>query len=203
MSSRWAPLSAALCATAVVLAAAAAAAGPHLGVVAGKATAASSALKLYPQSGDELVMRVPVMPGWSPSFVVPPVKSYPSDRAIVAHVGARDSGYSPTMILSVDRLDHGQPAAGYTEKLSARLAQMSERLTETSGEVCGRPAYLMDFTGMRSGGSDSKTQSGMGIVVVPDGGPHAYIAVLQTRNLDSPGYLAQRDALLSGFCIGQ
>jgi len=55
---------------------------------------------------------------------------------------------------------------------------------------------------MRSGGPDSRTQSGVSIVVVPDGGPLAYIAVLQTRNLHSPGYLAQRDALLSGFCIG-
>jgi len=202
MSSRWVPLTAALCAPAVVLITAGAVASPHLGVVAGKATAVSSVLKLYPQSGDELVLQVPVTPGWAPSFLPPTDGSYPSDRAIVSNIGIRDNGYAPTVILSVDRLDPGKNAVGYVGELSSLLGQVSERLTETSGEVCGRPAYLMDFTGMRSGGPDAKTQSGIGIVVVPDGGPHAYIAVLQTRNLDSPGYLAQRDALLSGFCIG-
>ena len=198
---RFAPAAALFAASALVLAGGAVV-SPHLGVVVGKAAAASSALKLYPWAGDELVMRIPVVPGWAPSFLVPSDGSYPSDRAIVANTGSRDDGYSPTMILSVDRLDPGQPAAGYAEELSARLSEVSERLSGTVGEVCGRPAYLLDFRGMRSGGPDSNTQSGMGIVVVPDAGSHAYIAVLQTRNTDSPGYLAQRDAMLSGFCVG-
>ena len=204
MSSRRVPLAAVLCVSAAaVLVTAGAVVSPHLGVVAGKATAASNTMTLSPWSGDELPVRVPVMPGWSPSFLPPADGSYPSDRAIVANAAVRDSGYAPTVILSVDRLGPEQTAAGYAEELSDRLGQVSERLTGTAGEVCGRPAYLMEFSGMGSGSADSETQSGMGIVVVPGDGPHAYIAVLQTRNLDSPGYLAQRDAMMSGFCIGE
>lgn len=202
MSGRRAPLSAVLCAAAVVLVTAGAVASPHLGVVAGKATAVSNTMTLSPWSGDELPVRIPVMPGWAPSFLPPTDGSYPSDRALVANVAIRDSGYAPTVILSVDRLDPEQTASGYADELSDRLGQVSERLTGTAGEVCGRPAYLMDFSGMGSGGTDARTQSGTGVVVVPGGGPLAYIAVLQTRNLDSPGYLAQRDAMLSGFCVG-
>lgn len=198
---RFAPTAALFAASALVLVAGAAV-SPQLGVVAGKATAVSSALTLYPQSGDELVMRIPVTQGWAPASLIPSDGSYPSDRAIVANVAVRDSGYSPTMILSVDQLDPDQPATGYAEQLSARFSQVSDRLDGAAGEACGRPAYLMEFSGMSSGGSDANTQSGMGIVVIPDGGSHAYIAVLQTRNISSPGYLAQRDAMLSGFCVG-
>jgi hypothetical protein len=128
--------------------------------------------------------------------------SYPSDRAIVSNIGIRDDGYAPTVILSVDRLDPEQTASGYADELSNRLGRVSERISGSPGEVCGRPAYLVEFSGMGSGGPDPKTQSGMGIFMIPAGGSHAYIAVLQTRNLDSPGYLAQRDAMMSGFCIG-
>jgi hypothetical protein len=176
---------------------------PRLGVVSGKATAASGTLTLYPWSGDELSVRIPVMPGWAPSFLPPTDGSYPSDRAIVANTGIRDKGYAPTVILSVDRLDPGQTSAGYADELSAHLGRVSERISGSPGEVCGRPAYLVEFSGMGSGSGGSETQSGVGIVVVPDEGPHAYIAVLQTRSLDNPGYLSQRAAALSGFCVGK
>jgi hypothetical protein len=201
MSSLRAPITAALFASAALVLVAAVA-NTQSGVVSGTATAASDTMTLSPWSGDERLVRIPVAPGWVPSFLAPTDGSYPSDRAIVANTAIRDNGYAPTLILSVDRLAPGQTAAGYARELSVRLGEVSDRLTKTAGEVCGRPAYLMDFSGMYSGGADSETQSGMGIVAIPDGGPHAYVAVLQTRNPNSPGYLAQRNAMLSGFCVG-
>jgi hypothetical protein len=202
MSRMRLPLAVAIFASAAAVATAGFVVSPKLGVVPGKATATSSTLTLYPWSGDEFPVRIPVQPGWAPSLLPPSDDAYPSDRAIVANTGIRDNGYAPTLILSVDRLDPGQTPAGYAAELSDRVGKVSKQLSGNAGEVCGRPAYLMDFTGMSSGGADLKTQSGMGIVVVPDEGPHAYIAVLQTRDLGSAGYLAQRDALLSGYCIG-
>lgn len=203
MSSRRMLITAVLSISAAALVSTGAAVIPRLGVVSGKATAASGTLTLYPWSGDELSVRIPVMPGWAPSFLPPTDGSYPSDRAIVANTGIRDKGYAPTVILSVDRLDPGQTSAGYADELSAHLGRVSERISGSPGEVCGRPAYLVEFSGMGSGSGGSETQSGVGIVVVPDEGPHAYIAVLQTRSLDNPGYLSQRAAALSGFCVGK
>lgn len=202
MSSRRVLIAAAISISTAALVSTGAAVIPRLGVVAGEATAASGTMALYPWSGEELPVRIPIPPGWAPSLLAPTDGSYPSDRAIVANVGIRDNGYAPTLILSVDRLGPGQTTALYVEELSGRLERVSERLTGTAGEVCGRPAHLLEFSGMSSGSGDSETQSGVGIVVVPDEGPHAYIAVLQTRSLDNPGYISQRAAALSGFCIG-
>ena len=196
--NRWAATALA----AVTVAGTGADAAQHLGVVGGTAVAAQETFTLPAATDTELAVHLPLLPGWAPVPIGSAAREYPSDRGLLVDPALREREYIPSVIVTVDRIDDpAQSARQYAESLAHRIAQMSRTVEQSAGEVCGRPAFLMDFTGLGAGG-DRRTQSGMGITVVPDGGRYAYIAILQGRNLDNPGYRKQRDALLSGFCVG-
>jgi hypothetical protein len=152
-------------------------------------------------SGDELNVEVPLLPGWALAPVSSTVGQYPSDRGIVVNPGLREQGYAPTVIITVDELGSEETGQEYAQSMTKTLDNVSTVYEIADRDVCGRTARLIEFTDMGSG-SGGGTQSGSGIVVVPDEGNYAYIAVLQTRNPDNPSYRKQREAMLSGFCIG-
>ena len=171
------------------------------------APVAEPATVTFPAGKGERSVTVPVMPGWSYTPLTPtndPAPAqYPSDRFLLANPALREHDYVPTVILTVDKLDGPrQTADDYARELGRKISTISASIAETVGEVCGRPAFLIEFTELGDRGLGHLTQSGVGITVVPDDGRYAYIAILQSRNLDNPGYQSQRDAMLSGFCVG-
>jgi hypothetical protein len=189
---------------AVVLTATAVITHQGLNVVEGRALPETGTLTLPVGDGEQSV-QVPVLPGWGyvPVGDTTGDVVYPSDRGILLHPGLRERGYVPTVIVTVDRLSDPQQTGGsYARSLSEKLSGMARSVEDFPDEVCGRPAYRIEFTGLRGGDSPGQTQSGMGITVIPENESFAYIAILQTRNPDNSSYLQQRDALLSGFCIG-
>lgn len=175
----------------------------QLNVVAGAAVAQRASVTLAPQAAGELAVRVPLPPGWNHVPIpAPATRDYPVDRLLMASPGQRENGYAPTVIVSVDRLGARSPQE-YARWLSGQISRNSATVEQSSTLVCGRPAFRLDFTGLGSPTGDGRTQSGMALTVVPDGGTYAYTAILQTRNVDSVGYRIQRDALLESFCLGE
>lgn len=189
-------------ASVVVLATAGVLTAPHLNVVGGTAVAQQSTVTLSAESDDELDVDIPALPGWMPLFLGASTDTYPSDRGIVANPGLREQGYVPTVIVTVDRLGPEDSGQDYARSLTRTLDRVSTVYEIAEREVCGETAYLTEFTDMGAGSSGSGTQSGTSIAVVPEEGDYAYIAVLQTRNPDNPSYIKQREAMLSGFCVG-
>lgn len=190
-------------ASAAVLAAAGVLAAPHLNVVEGAPEAQRSTVTLSAESDDELDIHIPALPGWMPLFLGASTAEYPSDRGIVANPGLRERGYAPTVIITVDELGSEETGQEYAQSMTTTLDTVSTVYEIADRDVCGRTARLIEFTDMGPGSRGGATQSGTGIVVVPDEGNYAYTAVLQTRNPDNPSYIKQREAMLSGFCIGR
>lgn len=175
----------------------------QLRAVDGTPVATQETMKIA-ASGDELNVEVPLLPGWALAPVSSTVGQYPSDRGIVVNPGLREQGYAPTVIITVDELGPTENGQEYAQSMTTTLDNVSTVYEIADRDVCGRTARLIEFTdmGSGSGGGGGGTQSGTGIVVVPDEGNYAYIAVLQTRNPDNTSYLEQREAMLSGFCLG-
>ncbi len=191
----------------LALVASALVAGCSTAVVSGGPVAEPATVTLARAAQDESAVSVPVMPGWGYTELGASLPQYPSDRGMLANPGLREAGYTPTVIVSVDRLTEGGRA--YAESLTGTLSQMSDSAEMEAAVVCGRPAFRIEFSGLWAGPGESwagpgesQTQPGMGIVVVPEPGRYAYVAVLQTRDQGNPGYLAEQAALLAGFCLG-
>ena len=190
-------------ATAAVLTATAVVVGQQLHVVSGTPVAPQPTITLSAGPGGELPVTLPALPGWVPVFLEAASGSYPSDRGLITNPGLQDKGYAPTIIVTVDMLKRpDQAGQEYARTLTKTLGMVSTVVEIGDRDVCGRTAYLTEFTGMADGPRERGGQSGTSITVVPDGGGYAYIAILQTRDTDNPGYRKQRDAMLSGFCIG-
>jgi hypothetical protein len=113
-------------------------------VVGGAAHAEPGSLALTPAPGESTVV-VPVLAGWS-AVPLGPAASYPADRGILVHAGQASTGAAPTLILSVDQLDHR--GHFYAQSLAERLSLISDAVEIDSAQVCGRNAHILNFTGM-------------------------------------------------------
>ncbi len=176
-------------------------AGSGLGVrtVSGSAMAAQGFVIVPKAQSDELTVRVPVVPGWGQFEMGVPAPGYPSDRTILVLGRASELGKAATVIVSVDVVR--DTAQRYAERLAATISKLSvSPAVVTPEQVCARAGYRIDFSGLQAGGPGAPPRSGLGLVVAPEGGRYAYIAVAQAAEPDAR-FVAQADALRGGLCL--
>lgn len=166
-------------------------------VVDGMPVAKYETVTLENASPREHAVTVPFMPGWGYVRLGWPNSSYPTDRGLFVGPIHVDRSGPPTAIISVDRVDTS--GREYADRLAHRMSRYALAIGVTDDEVCGRPAYRIDFIGTKT--HSAELRSGTGIVVAPGDG-FSYVAILQTSSLDHPSYNSERAALLDGFCVG-
>lgn len=129
----------------------------------------------------------------------------PLFRGVIANTDITENGFTPNIVVTQQKVTDKSLTVDDISKMENSKLQAVGTIDATSTRaVCGNPVYRTDFSSLDVQ-TDSGRQSGTELLTVTDaqGGDRWMITVtLQTRNPSNPEYLAERDALVTGFHVG-
>lgn len=155
-------------------------------------------LTLTKQAGDEPTIHVPLTPGWTLAVERDPKQ--PTLRGLVANKGLRENGGTPFIQVTLNRVQ--DPAEPLDEVASGLVTGLGGNPTigeRSHADVCGNQVYRTDFAGLDFDGRSVPGTQLSAFTDVENATRWVAVALIVTTNLNNPGYVAQRDALLKGF----
>lgn len=130
----------------------------------------------------------------------------PLFRGVVANTGITENEFTPNIVVTQQKVtDKSLTVDDVSKRENKKIIQAFGTIDAMSAKsVCGNPVYRTDFSGLDVQ-TDGGTQSGTELLTVTDaqdGDRWMVTVTLQTRNPSNPEYVAERDALVTGFHVG-